>query len=105
MRGDGTMRSEILCAIILAAQAAVIAGDDAHKPIALHPENPHYLSFRGKPTVLITSGEHYGAVSNLDFNQTAYLDTLQKDGLNLTRTFSGIYCEPDTAFKIKGNTL
>ncbi|HLX61485.1 MAG TPA: hypothetical protein VKX17_09405 [Planctomycetota bacterium] len=75
------------------------------KPLALHPDNPHYLFFRGKPTILITSGEHYGAVLNLDLNQTQYLDTLQKDGLNLTRTFSGIYCEPPGAFKIKGNTL
>lgn len=27
-------------------------------PISLHPDNPHYFLFRGKPTVLITSGEH-----------------------------------------------
>ena len=38
------------------------------KPISLHPDNPHYFLFRGKPTVLITSGEHYGAVLNLDFD-------------------------------------
>ena len=31
-----------------------------HAPLALHPENPHYFLFRGKPTVLVTSGEHYG---------------------------------------------
>src|SRR5207249_1716083 len=36
----------------------------AQKPIALHPRNPHYFLFLGKPTVLITSGEHYGAVLN-----------------------------------------
>jgi hypothetical protein len=29
------------------------------KPISLHPENPHYFSYQGKPTILITSGEHY----------------------------------------------
>ena len=61
----------------------------AHAPIALHPDNPHYFLFRGKPTVLITSGEHYGAVLNLDFDYVRYLDALQADGLNLTRTFSG----------------
>ena len=33
-------------------------------PIRLHPDNPHYFLWRGKPTVLITSGEHYGAVMN-----------------------------------------
>ena len=75
------------------------------EPISLHGENPHYFSFRGKPTVLITSGEHYGAVLNLDFDFTRYLDTLRKDGLNLTRTFSGAYCEPSGAFNIANNTL
>src|SRR5262245_11031978 len=36
----------------------------AAEPLALHPDNPHYFLFRGKPTILITSGEHYGAVLN-----------------------------------------
>src|SRR6266571_5043037 len=70
------------------------------KPIGLHPENPHYFLFRGKPTVLITSGEHYGAVLNLDFDYVTYLDTLKKDGLNLTRTFTGSYVEPLGTFRI-----
>jgi hypothetical protein len=77
----------------------------SRKPIALHPENPHYFLFRGKPTVLITSAEHYGAVLNLDFDYRKYLDTLAKDGLNNTRTFSGAYVEPLGAFKISRNTL
>jgi hypothetical protein len=71
----------------------------------LHPENGHYFLFRGKPTVLITSGEHYGAVLNLDFNYKRYLDTLAADGLNNTRTFSGAYVEPQGAFNIERNTL
>src|SRR5258705_11885200 len=75
------------------------------EPISLHSENSHYFSFHGKSTVLITSGEHYGAVLNLDFDFTRYLDTLRKDGLNLTRTFSGAYCEPSGAFNIANNTL
>jgi hypothetical protein len=74
-------------------------------PLALHPENPHYLLWRGRPTVLITSGEHYGAVLNRAFNYKLYLATLQSAGLNLTRTFSGAYCEPVGAFGIQGNTL
>lgn len=74
-------------------------------PLALHPDNPHYFLFRGKPTVLITSGEHYGAVINLDFDYTRYLDTLAADGLNLTRTFTGVYIEPPGAFGIAANTL
>src|SRR5579871_5340538 len=65
----------------------------APKPLALHPDNPHYFLFRGKPTVLITSGEHYGAVLNLDFDYDRYLEELHAHGLNLTRTWSGSYRE------------
>jgi hypothetical protein len=75
------------------------------EPIRLHPDNPHYLLFRGKPTVLITSGEHYGAVLNLDFDYIPYLDELQARGFNLTRAFSGVYCEGPGSFNIKNNTL
>lgn len=75
------------------------------EPLSLHPENPHYFLFQGKPAVLITSGEHYGAVLNLAFDYVKYLDTLAADGLNLTRTFSGAYAEPQGAFNIAENTL
>ena len=75
------------------------------KPIQLHPDNPHYFLWRGKPTVLITSGEHYGAVLNRAFDYKKYLKTLESYGFNLTRTFSGAYCEPVGAFKIQNNTL
>src|SRR5215216_4191085 len=77
----------------------------AAEPIRLHPENPHYFLWRDKPTVLITSAEHYGALLNLDFDYVKYLDTLARDGLNLTRVFSGAYCENPTAFNIGNNTL
>jgi hypothetical protein len=43
--------------VIVIASLIVAAAFGA--PLALHPENPRYL-FRGKPTVLVTSGEHYG---------------------------------------------
>src|SRR6478672_4324809 len=75
------------------------------QPIRLHPENPHYFLFAGKPTVLITSGEHYGAVLNKDFDYKRYLDTLRADRLNLTRVFSGSYREVAGNFKIASNTL
>jgi len=75
------------------------------KPISLNPENPHYFSYQGKPTILITSGEHYGAVMNPDFDYKIYLKTLQKDGLNLTRTMTGAYFEPAGAFNISKNTM
>lgn len=74
-------------------------------PLALHPDNPHYFLFRGKPTVLVGSTEHYGAVMNSDFNYITYLDELASKGLNVTRTFSGVYVEPEGAFGIKGNTM
>ncbi|MGO9108613.1 MAG: alpha/beta hydrolase family protein [Thermoguttaceae bacterium] len=78
---------------------------DPPVPISLHPDNPHYLLFRGRPTLLIGSTEHYGAVLNLDFDYVRYLDELKAEGLNLTRTFSGVYCEDDQSFQIKHNTL
>jgi hypothetical protein len=46
------------------------------------------LKLPGKPTVLVTSGEHYGAVVNLDFDYLTYLEELQRNHLNLTRMFS-----------------
>jgi hypothetical protein len=83
----------------------VLVFERMKEPIQLHPDNPHYLLWRGKPTVLITSGEHYGAVMNSPFDYAAYLDELQSAGLNLTRTFSGVYCEAVGDFNIKDNTL
>ncbi len=77
----------------------------AEEPIALHPDNPHYFSWKGKPTVLVTSGEHYGAVLNQAFDYGRYLETLQKDGLNHTRTFSGVYREIPSSFGITDNPL
>ena len=32
-------------------------------PIGLHPENPRYFLYKGRPLALITATEHYGAVS------------------------------------------
>ncbi len=75
------------------------------KPISLAPKNPHYFDYKGKPTILITSGEHYGAVLNPDFDFVSYLKELKRNGLNLTRTMSGAYFEPSGAFNIQQNTL
>jgi hypothetical protein len=77
----------------------------AAEPIRLDLQNPHYFLFRGKPTVLITSGEHYGAVLNRAFQYPVYLNTLAKDRLNLTRLFSGVYREYPGDFGISHNTL
>lgn len=76
-----------------------------NQPLRLHPENPHYFEFRGRPAVLVTSGEHYGAVLNGDFDYRPYLDELARQGFNQTRTFAGTYREMAGSFKIEHNTL
>ncbi len=53
----------------------------------------------------MTSGEHYGAVINLDFDYVRYLDELARNHLNLTRVWSGSYREVPGNFKIGNNTL
>ena len=86
--------------------AALVAFSTAiAQPLRLHPDNPHYFLFAGRPAVLVTSGEHYGAVLNRDFDYIRYLDTLRADHLNLTRTFSGSYREVAGNFAIASNTL
>ncbi|MGC8640397.1 MAG: hypothetical protein ACP5XB_11035 [Isosphaeraceae bacterium] len=90
----------LVASLLLAAMSSAAA-----EPVKLHPDNPHYFQFRGKPAVLLTSGEHYGAVLNLDFDFRPYLDELKRCGFNLTRTFSGTYREVPGSFKIHGNTL
>ncbi|MHB8973976.1 MAG: hypothetical protein ACYC4N_26370 [Pirellulaceae bacterium] len=92
----------LLPILLLAIASQSFAAD---QPLALHPVNPHYFLFRDKPTLLITSAEHYGAVLNRDFDFTKYLDELETRGLNLTCAFTGVYCEPIGAFGITRNTL
>jgi hypothetical protein len=75
------------------------------QPISQYLANPHYFSYRNKPLLLISSGEHYGAVINIDFDYRKYLATLKRSGLNLTRLFIGTYVENADAFGIVNNTL
>jgi hypothetical protein len=91
--------------LMLILTAVQISLANTMKPISLHPDNPHYFLFRGKPTVLITSAEHYGAVLNLDFTPIPYLNELQSRGFNLTRIFTGAYVEDPASFGIENNTL
>ena len=108
------MKSTVLAAVLLAliSPAAVAApqtgtqSTSKQQPIRLHPANPHYFLFRGKAIALITSGEHYGAVINADFDYHRYLAALQADGLNYTRLFTGSYVEvPAKSFGILHNDL
>lgn len=80
---------------------------EAESPtLQLCRENPRYLSFRGKPQVLITSAEHYGALINGAFDYEAYLKALSAEGFNYTRIFTGTYVEPvENMFHIRNNTL
>ncbi|HUI55295.1 MAG TPA: hypothetical protein VLY04_10000 [Bryobacteraceae bacterium] len=85
---------------------AALLTASAAEPIRLHPKNPHYFEFRGKPVALVSSGEHYGAVINATFDYRRYLETLSADGLNYTRLFVGSYVEiPARSFGIQRNDL
>ena len=90
-----------LFAILLVSTSLALADEPAEKfpPLALHPDNPHCFLFRGKPAILVGSGEHYGSVLNLDFDYIRYLDAIAADHLDHTRLFAGTYHEPAGAFK------
>ncbi len=92
----------LLMCILFSAACRVQAQTN---PIALHPQNPHYFTYQGKTTALITSAEHYGAVLNLDFDYKKYLKTLADEGMNYTRIFTGTYYEIQGDFNIENNTL
>ncbi len=93
-------RGPCLALMIALCSAAAVSG----QPIAQHPDNPHYFQFQGRPTILITSAEHYGAVINKEFDYVAYLDALRAYGLNYTRIYPGYLIELKDKY-IKGNTL
>jgi hypothetical protein len=97
--------SRLRAFVIVIAVLSLVQASATAEPLRLHPQNPHYFLFRGKPSILVTSGEHYGAVVNLDFKYDTYLDTLAADGLNLTRLFVGSYLEKPGDFGIRYNTL
>ncbi len=103
IKGTAIMRACLASIVVLSCVSFGLT--QGAEPIALHPDNPHYFLWRGRPTVLITSGEHYGAVLNADFDFVRYLDALAKDGLNHTRTFSGTYREVPSSFGITDNPL
>lgn len=75
------------------------------EPLALNRQNPHYFEYNGQALVLVTSGEHYGAVVNQDLDYSRYLDELARSHLNLTRVWSGTYREVPGNFNIGNNTL
>ncbi|HEV3257336.1 MAG TPA: DUF4038 domain-containing protein [Gemmataceae bacterium] len=60
---------------------------EAAAPVSIHPENPRYFLFRGKPLVLVTASEHYGSVINRPFDFKRYLKNAAANKQTLTRTF------------------
>jgi len=83
----------------------MLAGECAFgQAVRVDPTNPHYFSFHGKPTLLITSAEHYGGVVNKEFDYVAYFDALKAYDLNYTRIYPGALFEPIGKF-LPGNTL
>jgi hypothetical protein len=101
-----TQAAGVAFVLSLAAAAAGWAQPPASgQTLRLHPESSRYFLFRGTPTVVITSGKHYGVVLNQDFDYRKYFATLKADGLNGTRIFSGTYVETGGNFNIRANTL
>ena len=74
------------------------------EPVKVCPANPHYLMFKGKPVVLITSDHHYGAVMDRDFDFSNYLNYLGSQRMNLTRIYPGGMFEPPDKW-LRGNPL
>ena len=83
-------------AALLAASMALTCAAGEFSPVRLHPENPRVLEFRGKPLVLITATEHYGAVMNRPFDFERYLADAAEKRITLTRLFV-LYRELQTA--------
>ena len=97
----------IALAGVMGCQGAAAAADASRSesgPIRKHPDNPHYFAYKGKPLVLITTDEHYGAVINLDFDYIPFLDRLHEYGMNLTRIYPGGIIELKDQYA-KGNPL
>ena len=69
------MRVLAACLLSGLVSSWAVAGD----ALALHPRNPRYFVYHGRPTALVGSGEHYGAVLNPDFDYRAYLAALAAD--------------------------
>lgn len=92
-----------LFVLLIGCQAKSLKNQDV---ISLHPENLNYFLFQGIPTILMTSGEHYGAVMNTAFDYEKYLNTLKQEEFNYTRIFIGPYSEiGGNNFGISHNTM
>ena len=55
--------------------------------LAIHPKNPKYFLFRGRPLVLVAASEHYGSIVNRRFDFELYLREAAARKQTVTRTF------------------
>jgi len=82
----GVLTGAMVRTVLAAAAAGTLAAAEP-KPLSIHPENPKYFLFRGKPLVLISASEHYGSVINRPFDYEKYLDDAADKKMTMTRTF------------------
>ncbi len=67
---------------------AVLESTKGARPaVSLHPENPRYFLFRGRPLTLIAATEHYGSVLNRAFDFERYLAEAADKHQTVSRTF------------------
>jgi len=88
----------------IAVVLIIVAIACTNSPVSVCPANPHYFFYKGKPLVLITSDQHYGAVIDQDFDFVNFLECLEVSGMNLTRLYPGGMFEPTDKY-IAGNPL
>jgi hypothetical protein len=55
--------------------------------LTVHPDNPKYFLFRGRPLVLLAASEHYGSIVNRRFDFERYLYAATAIKQTVTRTF------------------
>ena len=77
--------------------ASCVVAAVAAAPIAVSSANPRYFQWRNRSAVvLLSSGEHYGALVNLDFDYEVYFRGLAEKNYSLTISLAGTYVEPDS---------
>jgi hypothetical protein len=67
--------------------AILEVSEKSQAAVSLHPDNPRYFLFRGRPLVLIAATEHYGSVINRAFDFERYLADAADKHQTMTRTF------------------
>jgi Family of unknown function (DUF6298)/Cellulase (glycosyl hydrolase family 5) len=75
------------CIRTLLLGVVALSAAHAQDAVKIASENPKYLSFRGKPLVLISASEHYGSVVNRPFDYEKYLADAAEHKMTMTRTF------------------